>query len=115
MKMLVAAAAALSISTAAFAGPADTAPTNNGFGKPSAVLTLAGIDLATAEGQQRLAIRVDQAARAVCGENLATIHADLEARARACRADVAEQVRTQIESRVAQAGKARGVQVAALR
>ncbi|OAN58582.1 UrcA family protein [Sphingomonas sp. TDK1] len=110
MKMLVAAAAALSISTAAFAGTTDT-----GFGKPSATLTLAGLDLATADGQQRLATRVDQAARAVCGDNLATIHPDLEARARACRADVAEQVRTQIESRVAQAAKPRGVQVAALR
>lgn len=110
MKMLIAAAAALSISTAAFAGTTDT-----GFGKPSAVLTLAGLDLATAEGQQRLAIRVDQAARTVCGESLATIHPELEARARACRADVAEQVRSQIETRVAQAGKARGVQVAALR
>lgn len=109
MKMLVA-AAALSISTAAFAGTSDT-----GFGKPSATLTLAGLDLATADGQQRLATRVDQAARAVCGESLATIHPDLEARARACRADVAEQVRNQIEARVAQANKARGVQVAALR
>ncbi|MET3722656.1 UrcA family protein [Sphingomonas trueperi] len=110
MKMLVAAAAALSISTAAFAAPSDT-----GFGQPSATLTLAGLDLTTADGQQRLATRVDQAARAVCGENLATIHPDVEARARLCRADVAEQVRSQIEARVAQVNKARGVQVAALR
>ena len=65
----------------AFAGTTDT-----GFGKPSATLSLAGLDLATADGQQRLATRVDQAARAVCGESLATIHPDLEARARACRA-----------------------------
>lgn len=110
MKMLVAAFAALSISSAAFAAPNDGA-----FGKPSAVLTLEGIDLATPEGQQRLAIRVDQAARAVCGESLATIHADLEARARGCRADVAEQVRTQIEARVAQAKQARPVQLASVR
>lgn len=110
MKLLVAAAAALSISTAAFAGTTDT-----GFGKASATLSLAGLDLATADGQQRLATRVDQAARAVCGESLATIHPDLEARARACRADVAEQVRTQIEARVAQANRGKGVQVASLR
>lgn len=110
MKLLVAAAAALSISTAAFAGTTDT-----GFGKPSATLSLAGLDLATADGQQRLATRVDQAARAVCGESLATIHPDLEARARACRADVAEQVRAQVEARVAQANRGKGVQVASLR
>jgi len=110
MKMLVAAAAALSISTAAFAGTTDT-----GFGKPSATLSLAGLDLATADGQQRLATRVDQAARAVCGESLATIHPDLEARARACRADVAEQVRAQVEARVAQVNRGKGVQVASLR
>lgn len=110
MKMLVAAVAALSLSNAAFAGTTDTS-----FGKPSATLTLAGIDLATADGQQRLATRVDQAARAVCGESLATIHPDLEARARICRADVAEQVRTQIEARTAVAAKARPVQVASIR
>ncbi|MHA6719428.1 UrcA family protein [Sphingomonas sp. RS6] len=110
MKLLVAAAAALSISTAAFAATSDT-----GFGKPSAVLSLEGLDLATADGQQRLAIRVDQAARTVCGDSLATIHPDLEARARTCRADVAEQVRSQIEARVAQAGKTRNVQLASAR
>lgn len=116
MKMVVAAIAALSLGSAASAhdgarsGPADTA-----FGKASTVLTLQGIDLATADGQQRLAIRVDQAARAVCGDNLATIHADLEARARDCRADVAEQVRTQIETRTASADTPKAIQVASLR
>ena len=110
MKIGIAALAAISLGSAAFAGTTD-----NPFGKDSAVLTLSGLDLTTADGQQRLAVRVDQAARAVCGESLATIHADLEARARACRADVAEQVRTKIEARTAEASHARSIQLASLR
>jgi UrcA family protein len=115
MKIGIAALAAISLGAAAFAGTPDNSPGDNLFGKDSAVLSLSGIDLATADGQQRLAIRVDQAARAVCGESLATIHADLEARARACRADVAEQVRTQIEARTADASRKNAVQLASLR
>ncbi|WP_293876089.1 MULTISPECIES: UrcA family protein [unclassified Sphingomonas] len=113
MKMVFAAVAALSLGSAAVAsdGPAARSP----FGKPSAVVTLQGIDLATADGQQRLAIRVDQAARTICGQNLATIHLDLEARARACRADVAEQVRARIETRTAQTTAPAAIQVASLR
>jgi UrcA family protein len=110
MKIGIAALAAIALGSAACAGTSDTP-----FGKDSAVLSLSGINLATADGQQRLAIRVDQAARAVCGESLATIHADLEASARACRADVAEQVRTQIEARTADASHNASVQLASLR
>jgi len=110
MKIGIAALAAISLGSAAFASTTD-----NPFGKDSAVLSLSGIDLATADGQQRLAIRVDQAARAVCGESLATIHADLEARARECRADVAEQVRSQIETRTAEAAHKNMAQLASLR
>jgi len=110
MKIGIAALAAISLGSAAFASATD-----NPFGKDSAVLSLSGIDLATADGQQRLAIRVDQAARAVCGESLATIHADLEARARECRADVAEQVRSQIETRTAEAAHKNMAQLASLR
>ncbi|WP_374942571.1 UrcA family protein [Sphingomonas sp.] len=103
MKMVFAAVAALSLGSAALANDGvGSAAVDSPFGKPSTALTLQGVDLATADGQQRLAIRVDQAARTVCGDNLATIHADLESRARDCRADVAEQVRTQIETRTAQ-------------
>ncbi|WP_419827208.1 UrcA family protein [Sphingomonas sp.] len=110
MKIAVAVIAAASLGSAAVAGTID-----NPFGRNSATLSLKGIDLATAGGQQRLAVRVDQAARAVCGESLATVHIDLEARARACRADVAEQVRGQIESRVAAASPAHAVQLASAR
>ena len=107
MKVLVAAFAAMSFGSVAFA-----ATTDNPFAKDTAVLTLSGLDLATAEGQQRLAIRVDQAARAVCGESLANVHLDLETRARSCRADVAEQVRGQIDARLAQAPAAGPTRVA---
>jgi UrcA family protein len=110
MKIGIAALAAISLGSAAFAGT-----TENPFGKDSAVLSLSGLNLATADGQQRLAIRVDQAARAVCGESLATLHADLEARARDCRSDVAEQVRTQIEARTADASRTGAVQLASIR
>ncbi|TVV76818.1 UrcA family protein [Sphingomonas solaris] len=110
MKIAIAALAAVTLGSAAFAGTVA-----NPFAKDSATLTLKGLDLASADGQQRLAVRVDQAARAVCGENLANIHIDLEARARACRADVAEQVRGQIEARVAAASPARSVQLASVR
>jgi UrcA family protein len=69
--------------------------------KDQAILNLQGIDLASAEGQQRLAIRMDQAARAVCGENLANVHLAAEAKAQACRTAVIADVRSQIESRMA--------------
>ena len=110
MKAVLAVLAAASLGSAAVAGTID-----NPFGRDAAVLSLAGVDLATADGQRRLAIRVDQAARSVCGESLATVHQDLELRARACRADVAEQVRSQIESRVAQAAPTVPVQLASAR
>ena len=54
MKFCIAAIAAVSLGSAAFASTSD-----NPFGQDSAVLTLSGLDLATADGQQRLAIRVE--------------------------------------------------------
>jgi len=96
MKTALAALAALAIATSASA-----APTQNPMAKDQAILNLQGIDLASAEGQQRLAIRMDQAARAVCGENLANVHLAAEAKAQACRTAVIADVRSQIESRIA--------------
>jgi UrcA family protein len=111
MKIGIAVIVAASLGSAAFAGTTD-----NPFGRDSTVLTFKDLDLATAKGQQRLAVRVDQAARAVCGESLATVHIDAEARARACRADVAEQVRDQIEARTATASASDGaVRLASIR
>ena len=96
MKTALAALAALAIATSASA-----TPTQNPMAKDQAILNLQGIDLASAEGQQRLAIRMDQAARAVCGENLANVHLAAEAKAQACRTAVIADVRSQIESRIA--------------
>lgn len=110
MKFAIAALAAVTLGSAAVAGTV-----TNQFADDSAVLSLAGLDLASADGQQRLAIRVDQAARAVCGANLANVHIALETRARACRADVAEQVRAQIETRVAAATPAPAIRLASAR
>jgi hypothetical protein len=43
--------------------------------------------------------KMDQAARAVCGSGLATIHLALEEQARTCRAEVVADVRSRIEAR----------------
>lgn len=90
----------LALALCAFAAlPA--AATENPFAKDQAVLRLADLDLSTVEGQRRLAIRMDDAARAVCGDRLASVHLDLGARARECRAAVLADIRTQIESQMA--------------
>lgn len=100
MKTGLVAFAALALATSASA-----TPTENPFAQDKAVLQLQGIDLSTAEGQQRLAIRLDQAARSVCGDRLSGVHLDAEAKARECRASVLADVRSQIETRTADAGK----------
>lgn len=91
------------------------AATDNPFAKDQAVLHLGGLDLTTVDGQQRLAIRMDEAARAVCGDRLASVHLALDARARECRAAVLADIRAQIESRMAATGKASPTQLASLR
>lgn len=101
MKTGLLAFAALALATSA------SASTENPFAQDQAVLQLGGLDLSTAEGQQRLAIRMDHAARSVCGERLSGIHLDLEAKSRECRAAVIADVRAQIEMRTADAGTSR--------
>lgn len=96
MKMALAAVAAL-----AFATPAIAAATENPFAQDQAILNLKDLDLSTADGQQRLAIRMDQAARSVCGERLSGIHLAVEAKAQQCRTAVIADVRAQIEARTA--------------
>jgi len=91
------------------------AATENPFAKDQAILNLADLDLSTADGQQRLAIRVDQAARAVCGDRLSNVHLAAEAKTQECRASVAADVRAQIEQRLARANTASGVKLASLR
>lgn len=96
MKIGLAAFAAL-----AFATSASAATPENPFAKDQTVLNLRDLDLSTAEGQQRLAIRLDQAAATVCGTGAASLHLALEAQAQECRTAVVADVRSQIEARMA--------------
>ena len=72
MRIGLAALAALAFATSASAG----SNTANPFAQDKATLNLAGLDLSTADGQQRLAIRMDQAARTVCGDRMASVHSE---------------------------------------
>lgn len=73
--------------------------------KDSVVLKLANLDLTSVEGQRVLAIRMDQAARDVCGDRLANVHLALDAQSRSCQAEVKADIRSRIEQRVADAGR----------
>ncbi|EQB09888.1 UrcA family protein [Novosphingobium lindaniclasticum] len=95
--------AVLALASFAFAASASAATGENPFARDQAVLQLKGLDLATAEGQQRLAIRMDQAARSVCGEKMANVHLAAERKAQDCRSAVLAEIRGQIETRRAEA------------
>lgn len=88
-------ACALAVPAMANETPADP------FAKEQVTLRLDGLNLATVEGQQRLAIRMDNAARAVCGDGLDTVHLAANARAVECRSEVLANIRQQIETRMA--------------
>ncbi|WP_206244770.1 UrcA family protein [Novosphingobium terrae] len=107
-------AALLAAATMATAASAATT-TSNPFAQDKAVLQLSDLDLATPQGQHRLAIRMDQAARAVCGEKMASVHLALEDQARACRAEVLADIRSKIEARSALADKPSAVRLASNR
>lgn len=110
MKIGLVALAAIALATPALAGNSE-----NPFAKDKAILDLTGLDLSTPDGQQRLAIRMDQAARAVCGDRMAGVHLALEAKAQECRAAVSADVRTRIEARQGKAESGSAVQLAAMR
>jgi len=94
----------LALAACALATSASAATTtDNPFARDTATLRLDGLDLASAQGQQDLAIRMDQAARSVCGDRVASVHLALGERARDCRTAVIADIRAQIESRVAAA------------
>lgn len=97
------------------AAPAVAASGDNPFSADSAVLNLRGIDLTTVEGQQRLAIRMDQAASAVCGEGMDSIHLALGAQARTCHADVIADIKSRIATATAARTAPEATQIAALR
>jgi UrcA family protein len=105
----------VALATLAFATSASASTAENPFAQDAAILNLRGLDLSTADGQQRLAIRMDQAARAVCGDRLAGVHLALEAKTQECRAAVVADVRTQIETRMASASTGKSVQLASAR
>ena len=107
MKIGLAALAAIMASSPAFA-----APLQNPLAADSVVLDLRGLDLTSVGGQQRLAIRMDAAANAVCGEGMSTIHLALGAQARACHADVLADIRTRIAAAVAARQPDKAVQLA---
>lgn len=94
MKVLIAACAAF-----ASVSPAWAAEPVNPLAQGKAVVSLKGLDLASVDGQQRLAIRMDQAARAVCGDRVATIHLALNEQSRGCQAEVIADIRSRIETR----------------
>ena len=110
MKIGLMALAAFALATSASAGATD-----NPFAQEKATLNLKGLDLSTSDGQQRLAIRMDQAARAVCGDHLASVHLDLARKAQDCRTAVIADVRAQIENRPARAAIAAPVHLASIR
>jgi len=99
----------------ALATSVSAAATDNPFARDATVLRLDGLDLSTADGQQRLAIRMDNAARTVCGDRLASVHLAADTRARECRTAVIADIRAQIEARVADAAKGPGMQLASSR
>ena len=89
------------------AAPAVAAPGTNPFSADSAVLDLRGLDLASVDGQQRLAIRMDQVADSVCGTGMSSIHLALAAQAQACRQDVFADIRSRIATATAAANRAK--------
>ena len=102
----------LVLASLALAATASAATAENPFAQDKAVLQLKGLDLSTADGQQRLAIRMDQAARAVCGDRLSSVHLALAEKARNCQASVIADIRNQIEARTAKAANASRTQLA---
>jgi UrcA family protein len=105
----------LAMAVCALASTMPAAAADNPFAKDEAVVRLNGLDLSTVEGQQRLAIRMDAAARAVCGDRMASVHLATDARARECQEAVLADIRTEIEARTAVAEKAAPTQLASSR
>ena len=91
------------IAAAASAASASATEPRSVLAKDAVVLDLRNIDLATVGGQRVLAIRMDQAARAVCGDRLATVHLDLEPPSRSGRGSGAANIRSQSAARRADA------------
>lgn len=115
MKIGLMALASFAFATSASAATVPASAGDNPFARDQAVLQLSGLDLATAEGQQRLAVRMDQAARSVCGEGLDRVHLALERKSQECKAAVKADIRSRIEARTAMAANASRTQLASAR
>jgi len=107
MKIGIAALAAILV-----VAPSYAASGSNPFSADSTVLNLRGLDLTSVDGQQRLAIRMDQAANTVCGEGMSSIHLALGEQARACHADVIADMRARITAATAAADTAQATRLA---
>jgi UrcA family protein len=94
------------------ATPALAAPGADPLSAESVTLNLRGLDLTSVEGQQRLAIRMDQAATAVCGQGLSSVHLALAAQARECRTDVLADIRSRVAAASASRTADRSTEVA---
>lgn len=110
MKIGILVLASLAITPAAYA-----TTTENPFARDQTLLHVKDLDLATTDDQRSLAIRMDQSARAVCGENMAAVHLAAERKAQECIASVKMDIRRQIEGRLADAGDVSVNQLASAR
>jgi UrcA family protein len=90
------------LATAALVVPAGTALADP-FAKNEAAFHYADLNLASADGQVRLASRLDQAARDVCGRGMDRVHPMLAQQAEACRNEVIAAAREKIDLRIAAA------------
>ncbi|WP_211294923.1 UrcA family protein [Novosphingobium guangzhouense] len=96
-------------------GSATAATGENPFARDQVTLDIKGLDLASTDGQRRLAIRMDDAARSVCGQRMAGVHLAAERKAQDCRAEVMAEIRTRIEARTAAVSTPSHVQLASAR
>lgn len=103
------------LAAATVMAPARSAEPVNPLAATSVVLGIKDLDLASVDGQRRLAIRIDNAARAVCGDRVATIHLALAEQSRACQSDVTADIRSRIEMRTAGTARAASGTLIALR
>lgn len=105
----------LVLGVCALATSVSAAATANPFARDETILRLDGLDLSTVEGQRRLAIRMDQAARAVCGDRLSSVHLAAHAKAQECRTAVIADIGKRIEAQIAKAEKSSGIWFASSR
>lgn len=90
------------LATALLAVPAGTALADP-FVQNEAAISYADLNLDSADGQVRLASRLDQVARDVCGRGMDRVHPMLAQQAQTCRNEVVAAAREKIDLRLAAA------------